>query len=243
MTNSVLFDWDPSQFNNLVDSCKCDDGVQIALRILHGNYYRRILEAGCGSGRVVKYLTDRGYRFVDGIEANTHTVLEAKKIMPFIHHGDVSDMFWDDDTFDFVLSFGVIEHFPSGPQEPLKEMLRVLRPGGTAIVTVPSFNLVRQKKYKKEPNDKYYVFKVADKFFEYRFTPEEFRFECLEAGFEIVGDEPISHLDGMYHELLAPIGWKDWKFSPSDECLKLNEEYKKIPFYHNHMHCAVLRKS
>ncbi|UCF79701.1 MAG: methyltransferase domain-containing protein, partial [Candidatus Eiseniibacteriota bacterium] len=38
------------------------------------------------------------------------------------------------------LSFGVVEHFAQGPRRALREAHRILRPGGIAIVTVPSMS-------------------------------------------------------------------------------------------------------
>jgi len=43
-----------------------------------------------------------------------------------------------DDTFDLVTSFCVIEHLPGSPSQQLKELARILRPGGHAIIGVPN---------------------------------------------------------------------------------------------------------
>jgi hypothetical protein len=43
-------------------------------------------------------------------------------------------------------SFGVVEHWVDGPQAPLRDIFRVLKPGAKAFIAVPSFNSVRRLK-------------------------------------------------------------------------------------------------
>ncbi|MBM3499272.1 MAG: methyltransferase domain-containing protein, partial [Armatimonadetes bacterium] len=54
--------------------------------------------------------------------------------------GDVRRLPFADNSFDACLSFGVIEHFPEGPDATLAEARRVLAPGGKVILSVPHVN-------------------------------------------------------------------------------------------------------
>ena len=56
----------------------------------------------------------------------------------FVHH-DAETLPFDDDTFDLVYSNGVLHHTPNTAQA-VAEMLRVLKPGGRAIVMVYAEN-------------------------------------------------------------------------------------------------------
>src|SRR5437867_3445816 len=56
----------------------------------------------------------------------------------FIHH-DAERLPFEDDSFDVVYSNGVIHHTPN-TADVVKEMFRVLRPGGRAIVMVYAEN-------------------------------------------------------------------------------------------------------
>jgi SAM-dependent methyltransferase len=53
----------------LLDSCASDNSVSLSIQYLKG-HNQTILEAGCGSGRVVKYLYDMGFKNIYGIELN-----------------------------------------------------------------------------------------------------------------------------------------------------------------------------
>ncbi len=235
---SVLFEWDFNEFDNLVKGSDLDDGVQLSLKYAKKGW--KILESGCGSGRAVKYFQDKGFD-IEGVELHAETVTKVNALYPELRiwREDATRVSRPDETYDMILSYGVIEHFIEGPAAILKEMHRLLKKGGIAIITVPSVNKVRQKKYVKRPGDLYYKWPSAEKFFEYRLLPEEFESTIKGAGFQIVESLPISHMDGMYHEKLAPIEYAHAQFFPSPECIRLNEEYKKIPFYHNHMHAIV----
>jgi SAM-dependent methyltransferase len=143
---SILFDWKQTDFVFALASCDRDEVTPYVLRYLPKS--GKIVDAGCGQGRFVKYLTDRGYDVV-GIELSEKTVREMKQEEPSLRilQGDVLDMSFADNSVDGVLSLGVVEHFVPGMEEPLNEIYRVLKPGGTAVITVPSFNLIRQVKF------------------------------------------------------------------------------------------------
>lgn len=49
---------------------------------------------------------------------------------------DITDMQFEDDSFDCVLCYHVLEHVPED-KKAMREILRVLKPGGWAILQVP----------------------------------------------------------------------------------------------------------
>jgi len=105
----------------------------------------KVLEAGCGQGRWVVYLNQLGYRTF-GLEIYEEAIKPTKKHYPHIPLivGNVLQLPYRDNGFDAVISLGVVEHFEGGPEEPLREMRRILKPGGVLILTVPFESFLRR---------------------------------------------------------------------------------------------------
>jgi SAM-dependent methyltransferase len=272
MSSSTEFTWDSNDFDHLLRSCQFDDSVKLSLRYLTRTDLE-ILEAGCGSGRVVKYLYDLGYQKIYGIELNQDAVnyINAKFPELNIIQGDLLSMPYGNDKFDRILSYGVVEHFPKGLDDPLQSIYNALKPGGIAIVTVPSYNTLRvfkgllgrsvellnpmQKNYirtklKRELRPKrnkgscsYYMHPQHGNFFEYRLTKRQFEQACKNAGFEIIESSPICQIDGLYHLFGSHfVVFENWEFKVSRVGQVVNQVMTTIPFLHNHMHACVLKK-
>jgi 16S rRNA A1518/A1519 N6-dimethyltransferase RsmA/KsgA/DIM1 with predicted DNA glycosylase/AP lyase activity len=77
--NSITFSWNMNDFGDLLDCCNRDDAVQYCLKVFNKNDL--ILEAGCGTGRVVKFLKDKGYN-IEGMEKNGKIIKQVKQIFP-----------------------------------------------------------------------------------------------------------------------------------------------------------------
>jgi SAM-dependent methyltransferase len=142
---STVFSWQVEAFDDLLSSCERDPLTPYVHK--HFTPPGPILEAGCGSGRFVKYLHDLGFD-CRGIEFNADTVRDVHAKWPELQivQGDVLDMPYPDDEFEGVLAIGLIEHFEEGPERVLAEIRRVLKPMGIALITVPCLNGVRRLK-------------------------------------------------------------------------------------------------
>lgn len=97
----------------------------------------RILDAGCGSGRNMVELARLGE--VTGIELSPTSVAAARsREVGEVVEGSVEDLPFEDDSFDFAVCLDVIEHLDDDLQT-LRELRRVVRPGGRLLVTVPAY--------------------------------------------------------------------------------------------------------
>jgi SAM-dependent methyltransferase len=97
----------------------------------------RILDAGCGSGRNMVEFARHG--IVTGIElSETSVSLARKREAGDVVEGSVLDMPFDADAFDVAASLDVIEHLEDDLQA-LRELRRVVAPGGALLVTVPAY--------------------------------------------------------------------------------------------------------
>jgi SAM-dependent methyltransferase len=97
----------------------------------------RILDAGCGSGRNMIELTRHGT--VSGVELSGASVEVARaRGAGEVIAGSVLDMPFDGDSFDLSVCLDVIEHLDDD-LGALRELRRVLAPGGSLLVTVPAY--------------------------------------------------------------------------------------------------------
>ena len=105
----------------------------------------KTLDAGCGFGKWVIYLTRRGYDIV-GIDNNELAITKLKAFDESlqVELGDILDIHYSDNTFDAYISMGVVEHFEDGPIPALKEAYRVLKPNGLIFVSTPTVNVIRK---------------------------------------------------------------------------------------------------
>jgi ubiquinone/menaquinone biosynthesis C-methylase UbiE len=104
----------------------------------------RYLDAGCGSGDFIAALVERGGEvFAIDVAAQMIQQSQAK----FFSHqdaarihfsvADVTNLSFSESYFDAVVAVGLIEYL-SDDEAALKELYRVLKPGGILIITVPN---------------------------------------------------------------------------------------------------------
>lgn len=97
-----------------------------------------ILVVGCGSGREAGMLARAFGADVVGIDLGDDYAFDHQGSAPAkLFLMDARDMTFPCNSFDMVFSFHTLEHIPE-PQRALKEMSRVLRPGGIYLVGTPN---------------------------------------------------------------------------------------------------------
>jgi SAM-dependent methyltransferase len=151
-----------------------------------------VLEAGCGLGREVIRLDGRGYRIagIDYAEEALHRIVAYRRGYR-LAAGDVHHLPFRDGAFGSCLSFGVLEHFATGPAAALRETNRVLREGGVLVLILPYPNLVwrflrLKRKWAGEPP-------VRPGFYETTYTVRDLEDQLNGAGFQVVERHPIGH--------------------------------------------------
>lgn len=96
----------------------------------------RILENGCGVGMYVEHLSPFGGTVV-GLEYDFERAAEARLRSPHILNAAGETLPFPSSTFDLILSHEVIEHVQDD-RAAIREMIRVLRPGGRAVIFCPN---------------------------------------------------------------------------------------------------------
>ncbi len=93
-------------------------------------------DVGCGPGGVLKVAQARRWDAV-GVEVSSWAVLEGKKNGLNIFEGSLLDVEFPADHFDVVSMFDVLEHLTT-PKEYMREIQRILKPGGVLVVETPN---------------------------------------------------------------------------------------------------------
>lgn len=116
---------------------------QRVLELLGDLSDKRVLDIGCGTGVFFQDLIEQGGRIVgaDGAVEMIHTARSRSEDLP----GDriclsvsiIEQLGFRSDTFDAVICVGVIEYVEN-QEEAIRELIRVLKPGGMLVVTVPN---------------------------------------------------------------------------------------------------------
>ena len=107
----------------------------------------RVLDVGCGTGRHLLELT-RSQRCLVGYDMSREELLSMRYMLAItvrdrpvladvhIVQGDGEQLAFADDLFDLVICTETLEHVPDD-RAILRELVRVLQPGGVLVVSVP----------------------------------------------------------------------------------------------------------
>jgi ubiquinone/menaquinone biosynthesis C-methylase UbiE len=106
------------------------DDLEVELCARYGTG-RDILECGCGTGLILERLT-RFARRAAGIDVSPGMLALARARGLEVKEGSVTDLPFEDASFDVTCSFKVLAHVPDIGRA-LAEMARVTRPGGVIL--------------------------------------------------------------------------------------------------------------
>lgn len=185
--------------------------------------YKNLCDLGCGTGfRGLQFAEyDRRVTLVD---LNDIRVSECKKKNIRFLQGDFFKMKLKAESFDMIMSFDVIEHLEQ-PELLLKEIYRLLIPGGICILSTPNrYRIVNaillamgKRKYP------YCISADHDDYPEYwhitEFTDKQIRNMAIKNKFDVIEHYKI------YYGLSGGMGFRS---------------IPGMPFYHNHIH--ILKK-
>lgn len=119
-----------------------------------------IVDVGCGDGDVTKELPGE----IHGIELLKSRVERARKNGVNCIHGSAEKLPYKDNTFNKAICSEVLEHL-FYPEKAVKEIHRVLKPGGFCVFTVPINEIILSRDHLR------------------RYTPSEFMGFLVKHGF------------------------------------------------------------
>jgi len=128
-------------------SSELDIGTRNVLRLLR-QYLRpgmRYVEVGCAPGKILSWVAREIQTPVCGIDYSPTGVDTAKwlceglGVRADIRCEDAMNSSFEEGAFDLVFSCGLIEHFED-PAPMVAAHVRLLAPGGTALIAVPNYS-------------------------------------------------------------------------------------------------------
>lgn len=108
---------------------------------------KRVIEIGCGRGGFACWLASQQPRSSEIVAADFSPIAVRKGKLFSAERGltrirwevmDIEAIAHEDASFDTVISCETIEHVPH-PQKALRELSRILRPGGRLFLTTPNY--------------------------------------------------------------------------------------------------------
>ena len=122
---------------------------QITCRVLERYLPRdrsalKILDAGCGTGAVMKYLCQYGE--VTGFDFSAEALrFSQKRAHTRLAQASVLEIPFASSRFDLIVSFDVICEMGVNAEQALLEFCRILKPGGLVMLRLPAYDWLHGK--------------------------------------------------------------------------------------------------
>ena len=102
----------------------------------------KILEAGCGAGRILRYYHDLGYD-ITGLDFIKSVISKLESVDPSLNvvTGDITNLDFPKEYFRYVLAFGLYHNLEQGLEDALGETSRVLVSGGVLCASFRADNI------------------------------------------------------------------------------------------------------
>lgn len=103
-----------------------------------------ILDVGCGWGGLIKVLQQDGYTSSTGFDISKEQIDTARSLgVKNVIDQSIEQFCLNakDESFDYILLFDILEHFPADKGiDLMNQIYRLLKPGGKIIIQVPNGN-------------------------------------------------------------------------------------------------------
>lgn len=99
-----------------------------------------ILECGCGPGGILGEINTSGHLLI-GVDINFNSLVKAKTVcdsMDALLQADIERLPFQNNSFDIAYCVGVLSYL-TDDKDAIKEIARVMKPGGKIIISVPNF--------------------------------------------------------------------------------------------------------
>lgn len=165
---------------------------------IQGDKKGKILEAGCGAGRVLRYYHERGFD-IEGFDYVINVVKRLNLEQPAlkVRTADIKNLPYSDCSFDYILAFGLFHNLENGLLDAFKETARVLKPGGVLCASFRAHNI--QNYLNDGIKDFVNGFNKKNKqFHKANITASEYKEILQKAGYQIRAIHPVVNMPLLY---------------------------------------------
>lgn len=166
----------------------------------------RLLDVGCGLGFLVKLANENGF-LAYGIDSGKACIIVGREKLKVNTQFSNLSTFHPKNKFDMIVANHVIEH-SNNPREFLRQVKRVLKPGGQVLISCPNFDSLMLWVFQER------WYGLVPKQHRFQFSPKSLRFLLEKEGFK-VEKVVVNDLDYQVS------GWKGIIFSVLLEIAKL----------------------
>lgn len=160
------------------------------IALLDMNENTRLLDIGCGTGRALVFAAERNKDYGEfyGVDISEKMIekgkenFQGKENFHFIH-ANAESIPLGDNFFDYIITTNSFHHYLH-PDKALKEMYRLLRPGGKLYLLDPTTDGIMMKIIDK-------ILKATDKAHVKMYSTKEFKKMYSEAGFNYLRNNSI----------------------------------------------------
>ena len=98
----------------------------------------KLLDYGAASGLFFRQLHDLGFKNLYGVDLDNYLDEESKSLVKELKTADCSldELPWPDNSFDAITAWCFLPHLEN-PHHCIRETLRILKPGGLFILSIP----------------------------------------------------------------------------------------------------------
>ena len=206
----------PSFWDKKIKNAPCSpqdpmtrDRIETALRFMPQDV-KEILDVGTGYGFLEELIQKtRNKISLYGIDISPLGIRKLRSnFKGDFKVADLREIPYPENSFDAVFALEVLEHIP--PTDTflaLKELMRVLIPGGILIVSVPTNEVIND--FSKNPSGHLRIY-----------TPELIKAELRLAGFEFIEWKKLYAFNKWYGPKSKVAPFLFWKFHPNNVVIK-----------------------
>ncbi len=187
----------------------------------------KIVDIGCGLGRVLKHLHYKGYN-IRGIDYIEYCIrkLKTEDSNLKVQQANVLDLPYEDNLFAIVMAFGILGHIENRMHKAFKEVSRILKPGGILAGSL-CYNNIGRKIFQVIHYFKKLIKKKHMKFYTHLFSLIEIKNILKKHHFELIEFQPVISREVIYKNFLFLRG--KTKSIPY-KLFRSNEKYYRLNF-------------